>query len=174
LYELLIVIFQVDLYSLDIATLGRRCRSPRPSFCRQKKFISRSFTSDDVLAFAGINTFGMDTSGLSSNWKKLQATLKRGSSSTSTSSAKKRKASDRDSGHGTVKKQKSEKERTKTQDTKTLYKRKRMSDGAEVVAKAINANSANPALRRKSSASVSAQTETGLRSAKVNEGRSPT
>jgi RNA exonuclease 4 len=118
----------------------------------------------------------MDTNGLSSNWKKLQATLKRGSTSTSTSisPAKKRKASDRDSGHGTVKKQKPGKEQTKARDTKTPYKRKRMSDGAEVSAKTANGDSASPALRRKSSAGVSAQTETGSRNGKVNEGRSPT
>jgi RNA exonuclease 4 len=119
----------------------------------------------------------MDTNGLSSNWKKLQATLKRGSTSTSTSissPAKKRKASDPDSGHGTVKKQKPGKEQTKARDTKTPYKRKRMSDGAEVSVKTANGYSASSALRRKSSAGVSAQTETGSRNGKVNEGRSPT
>lgn len=121
----------------------------------------------------------MDTNGLSSNWKKLQATLKKGSSSTSTSTftssqEKKRKASDRDLGHGKVKKQKPEKEHTKTKDTETPYKRRRMSGGTEVVAKIANTDLAKPALRRKSSAGVSAQTETGLRNGKVNEGRSPT
>lgn len=164
-----------------IATPGRRCRPfDGPFLTAKKKFIgnaSRSLTSDNVLVFAEINTIGMDTNGLSSNWKKLQATFKKGTSSISASTssqAKKRKASDHDSGHGKVKKQKPEKEHTNTRDTKTPYKRKRMSDGAEVVAKTANAVLAKPALRRKSSAGVSAQTETGSRNGKFNEGRSPT
>ncbi|KAJ5298778.1 uncharacterized protein N7443_006898 [Penicillium atrosanguineum] len=116
----------------------------------------------------------MDTNGLSSNWKKLQATFKKGPSTSTSSPGKKRKASDRDSGHGTAKKQKPGKEYTKTRDTITPYKRKRMSEAAEVAANTADADSTKPALRRKSSAGVSAQTETGSRNGKVNEGRSKT
>lgn len=143
----------------------------------KKKFAANSstaFTTDDVLAFADINTVGMDTNSLSSNWKKLQATLKKAPSASTSSPGKKRKASDRDSGHGTVKKQKPGKEYTKTRDTITPYKRKRMSEGAEIAVNTADADSIKPSLRRKSSAGVSVQSETESRNGKVNEGRSKT
>lgn len=119
----------------------------------------------------GIDTVGMDLTGLSSNWKKLQVTLKKGSVSTSTStstSASKRKASDRDSGHATTKKRKAlEKEQSNIRETHISRKRKRMDHGAD--------NDSGPGiLRRKSSVGVSAETPIESRRAKVNEGRSPT
>lgn len=126
-----------------------------------------------VLAFADIDILGMDVNGPSSNWKKLQATLKKGSTST-LAPASKRKASDRDSGRGTAKKRKSEKQLSKPYDSKTPLKRKRMSDGTEVVAKIADANPASTTLRRKSSTGVSAPSPVDTRNGKVNEGRSPT
>lgn len=64
----------------------------------------------------------MDKTALSSNWKKLQATLKKDSTT-------KRKPSD--TGDGTVKKRKlTEKQKPYTRDTKPL-KRKRMSEKTE-------------------------------------------
>lgn len=66
----------------------------------------------------------MDKTALSSNWKKLQATLKK--------DPVKRKPSDRDSGNGTVKKRKlTEKQKPYTHDTKPTLKRKRMSEKTE-------------------------------------------
>lgn len=111
--------------------------------------------------------------GLSSNWKKLQATLKKGSTST-TAPVSKRKASDRDSTNGTAKKRKPEKQLPKTYDSKTPLKRKKMSDGTEVVAKTADANPASTTLWRKASAGVSAPSPADTRNGKVNEGRSPT
>lgn len=149
---------------------------PCPSFCRQKKVHDRySITNThNVLTFTDIDTGGMDLASLSSNWKKLQATLKKGSASTSTStSATKRKASDRDSGHGTAKKRKSDKEQPKTRDLKHVHKRKRMLDGTAVAVTAV-ADSTSTSLRRKSSSAGSVKSEVGPRNGKVNEGRSPT
>ncbi|KAJ5605709.1 hypothetical protein N7510_008490 [Penicillium lagena] len=108
----------------------------------------------------------MDVSGLSSNWKKLQATLKKKGPSTTTAPAnKKRKAAtDHDSAHGTPKKRRApETERTVTK----TNKRKTMSSTT-----VATADAAVPA-RRKSSASSSA-TAPVSRTAKVNEGRSST
>lgn len=115
----------------------------------------------------------MDTKALSSNWKKLQATLKKDSTSTSTSaskSASKRKASDRESGHDTVKKQKfTQKDQSKSRDSKRLIKRKRMADGAEN-------DASSPNLRRKSSSigTLSQPITGGTSKAKENEGLSTT
>ncbi|OQE25515.1 hypothetical protein PENSTE_c006G09362 [Penicillium steckii] len=115
----------------------------------------------------------MDTKALSSNWKKLQASLKKDSTSTSTpasKSASKRKAPDRESGHDTVKKQKfTQKDQSESRDSKRPIKRKRMADGAEN-------DASSPNLRRKSSSiGTSSQPITGGTSkAKENEGLSTT
>ncbi|KAJ5990123.1 hypothetical protein N7522_010330 [Penicillium canescens] len=109
----------------------------------------------------------MDKTSLSSNWKKLQATLKK-----DTSTAK-RKSSDRD-GDATAKKRKTEKPKTKTTITtrdKTTLKRKRMSERTELVTD--SRTQASPA-RRKSSAGVPAEPKISSRAGKENEGRSPT
>ncbi|KAJ5179886.1 hypothetical protein N7492_003096 [Penicillium capsulatum] len=115
----------------------------------------------------------MDSTSLSSNWKKLQATLKKGS--TSITSGTKRKASDRDAGHGSVKKPKStEKERNKTQASKVTFKRKKMSENDNTSAPIAEATANLATLRRKSSSGVAAKTQLGSRNGKENEGRSPT
>ncbi|KAJ5929253.1 hypothetical protein N7454_007101 [Penicillium verhagenii] len=110
----------------------------------------------------------MDMSGLSSNWKKLQATLKKDSPSTTTSSTK-RKASDRDSGSGPIKKHKFT-DKKQTKQAPSAYNLQRMSDASK---KAESGDSA-PILRRKSSAGFSAQPAADAKSTKVNEGRSKT
>ena len=116
----------------------------------------------------------MDPTSLSSNWKKLQATLKKGSASTA-SPATKRKASDRDSGHGTVKKRKStDKEPVKAQGSKTPSKRKRMTQGGDATDPTVETNTSSTTLRRKSSSAGSTKSQLGPRNGKVNEGRSPT
>ncbi|KAJ5585452.1 uncharacterized protein N7459_005252 [Penicillium hispanicum] len=109
----------------------------------------------------------MDLTSLSSNWKKLQVTLKKDGAATSVS-ATKRKASDRDSGYAAVKKRKSaEKGQPKTREAYTSHKRKRMEDG-------VDKGSGPTTPRKKSSAGVSAETPIEPRRAQVNEGRSPT
>ena len=110
----------------------------------------------------------MDLDSLSSNWKKLQATLKKsGAVSTSTSTTK-RKVSDRDSGHAAVKKRKAtEKEQPKIRETYISRKRKTMDNGVEEASSLTTS-------RRKSGAGVSTETSLVSRLAKVNEGRSPT
>lgn len=116
----------------------------------------------------------MDTTSLSSNWKKLQATLKKGSTSTTTpasksapKSASKRKVSDRESGDGTVKRTKfNQKDQSKSRDSKVPLKRKRMADGAET--------DSSSTLRRKSSTGVPAQTTAETLKSKENEGLSAT
>ncbi|CAI7602297.1 hypothetical protein N7527_005816 [Penicillium freii] len=93
----------------------------------------------------------MDKTALSSNWKKLQATLKK-------DPTVKRKPSDRESGDGIVKKRKlTEKQKPYNQDAKPTLKRKRMSDKKETG----------------DSADVPAKVETSSRH-KENEGRSST
>ncbi|KAJ5779195.1 hypothetical protein N7457_006915 [Penicillium paradoxum] len=88
----------------------------------------------------------MDKTALSSNWKKLQATLKK--------DTPKRKPSDRDAGDGIVKKRKlTEKQKPYTRDAKPALKRKRMSEKTET--------------------SDAVPVETSSR-CKENEGRSPT
>lgn len=116
----------------------------------------------------------MDLASLSNNWKKLQATLKKGGGpGPAPASAAKRKVSDRDSGHAAVKKRKFDKEQPKTRDSKQVHKRKRMLDRTAVAATAV-ADSTSTTLRRKSSSAGSVKTEVGPRNGKINEGRSPT
>lgn len=106
-------------------------------------------------------------SGLSSNWKKLQATLKKDSQSTTTGT--KRKASDRDSGSGPVKKHKFS-DKNQTNRAPSAYRLQRMGDAS----KSADGGDSDPSLRRKSSAGFSAQPAADARSTKVNEGRSKT
>ncbi|KAE8146313.1 ribonuclease H-like domain-containing protein [Aspergillus avenaceus] len=116
----------------------------------------------------------MDVKNLSSNWKKLQETLKKNTVSGATSTTK-RKTSDRESQNGVVKKRKTEtiEGKTRLEQTRILKKRKRMADepsnggdGAhETVAE-------NPLSRKSSTTSIAARPEVKI--AKVNEGRSPT
>ncbi|KAJ5088311.1 RNA exonuclease 4 [Penicillium angulare] len=112
----------------------------------------------------------MDKSGLSSNWKKLQATFKKEGSSTTTASSK-RKASDRDADHSAAKKRKSI---DKDQTTRRMFstdKRQKMGDASK---KTGPWDSAPATSRRKSSAGVSTASTSESRNSKVNEGRSPT
>ncbi|KAJ5214871.1 hypothetical protein N7468_010550 [Penicillium chermesinum] len=95
----------------------------------------------------------MDSAGLSSNWKKLQATLKKKTSTETAAPTSKRKASDRDSGQAPAKKRKS-----------------RMADGPD----GLNDSPTGVTLRRKSSAGESSVTKTEPLSSKVNEGLSKT
>ncbi|KAJ5533233.1 hypothetical protein N7494_009785 [Penicillium frequentans] len=108
----------------------------------------------------------MNMSGLSSNWKKLQATLKKDSQSTTTDT--KRKASDRDSGSGPVKKHKFS-DKNQTNRAPSAYRLQRMGDAS----KSADGGDSVPSLRRKS-AGFSAQPAADARSTKVNEGRSKT
>lgn len=129
--------------------------------------------AQNVLTFTDIDTDGMDLASLSSNWKKLQATLKKKDSASNPATASKRKASEQDSGHGTAKRRKSDKEQPKTRDVKQVQKRKRMLDGTAVAVTTV-ADSTSTTLRRKSSSAGSVKSEVGPRNGKVNEGRSPT
>jgi RNA exonuclease 4 len=94
----------------------------------------------------------MDKPALSSNWKKLQATLKK-------DAPVKRKEGD-----DIVKKRKLSEKQKPYRDTKSTFKRKRMSDADD---------SSTPATRRKTAAEAPVKTETSSRY-KENEGRSPT
>ena len=116
-------------------------------------------------------TIGMDVKTLSSNWKKLQETLKRNPVSSST----KRKTSDREGQDGVVKKRKTEivEGKTNLEQSRVPKKRKRMADSAadgdkdgiqETVVKTIS--------RKNSTTSIAPRPEVKI--AKVNEGRSPT
>ncbi|KAE8309315.1 hypothetical protein BDV41DRAFT_567483 [Aspergillus transmontanensis] len=117
-------------------------------------------------------TIGMDVKNLSSNWKKLQETLKRNPVS---SSSTKRKTSDREGQNGVVKKRKTEtvEGKTKFEQSRVSKKRKRMADSAaeggkddvqETVVKSISL--------KNSTASLAPRPEVKI--PKVNEGRSPT
>jgi RNA exonuclease 4 len=96
----------------------------------------------------------MDKPALSSNWKKLQATLKK-------DTPVKRKAPD---GDETVKKRKLSEKQKPYRDNKSTFKRKRMSDTDD---------SSTPATRRRSTVEAPVKTETSSRY-KENEGRSAT
>lgn len=110
----------------------------------------------------------MDVKTLSSNWKKLQETLKKDTVSSST----KRKTSDREGQNGVVKKRKTETVEGKTKfQSRAPKKGKRMTDSAthggkdgaqEGVAKTVS--------RKSSIASIAPRPEGKI--AKVNEGRS--
>jgi RNA exonuclease 4 len=114
----------------------------------------------------------MDATTLSSNWKKLQATLKQSSAAAGTSTVK-REAADRDLGTGAGKKRKfADKNSSHARVAQTTSRKRKMLDGP------INANSAgtdsgSTTVRRRSSTVASATTVTVSRNAKVNEGRSP-
>ncbi|KAJ5344931.1 hypothetical protein N7541_007427 [Penicillium brevicompactum] len=100
----------------------------------------------------------MDKPALSSNWKKLQATLKKDTPK----DTPKRKPSDRDADD---KKRKLAEKRKPYRDSKPPLKRKRMSD--------TETESGTWATRRKSNAAAPVKTETSSRY-KENEGRSTT
>ncbi|KAJ5770082.1 uncharacterized protein N7511_002133 [Penicillium nucicola] len=102
----------------------------------------------------------MDKTSLSSNWKKLQATLKKDPTTV------KRKSTDRD-GDATVKKRKTEKPTTRE---KLPLKRKRMSERTELATE--SKTPASPT-RRKSNAGAPVEAKISSRTGKENEGRSP-
>ncbi|GMF67307.1 unnamed protein product [Aspergillus oryzae] len=117
-------------------------------------------------------TIGMDVKNLSSNWKKLQETLKKNPIS---SSSTKRKTSGREGQNGVVKKRKTEtvEGKTKSEQSHISKKRKRMADNAaeggkddvqETVLKSIT--------RKNSTASLAPRPDVKI--SKANEGRSPT
>lgn len=114
---------------------------------------------------------GMDLKNLSSNWKKLQGTLRK--KDNVSASAPKRKPSERESQNGAVKKRKREdKPETKILDRPIhSTKRKRMSEGGETLGASDPA--AKPTSRRNSTAVGTAPEKEDLPKAKINEGRSP-
>ncbi|KAL1965016.1 hypothetical protein VTN77DRAFT_6216 [Rasamsonia byssochlamydoides] len=112
----------------------------------------------------------MELKDLSSNWKKLQETLKKQSGSGSTSSSSKRKISDHEPQNG-VKRRKTEirTDKKKTESQRKSSKSQRMSkvgesEGGNEVKETVTEVSS----RRNSTAS------TEPRNGRVNEGRSPT
>lgn len=113
----------------------------------------------------------MDVNNLSSNWKKLQETLKKQSAS---SSSKKRKTSDRETQNVTTKKQKIETIET-IERKKSSLKKKRMSEGQE---HGGDESAQEPMVKtishKSSTATISEQSRTESKPTKVNEGRSPT
>lgn len=115
----------------------------------------------------------MDASILSSNWKKLQATLKQSAAAKGTSTVK-RKAADRDSGAVSAKKRKFvEKDQSKTRTSLTTFRKREMLD-RPVTAAPAGTDAGSTTTRRRSSTATSAPPVTVSRNAKENEGRSPT
>ncbi|EAW11222.1 putative 3'-5' exonuclease [Aspergillus clavatus NRRL 1] len=110
----------------------------------------------------------MDAKNLSSNWKKLQETLKKESVP---SASKKRKTSDREDENAVVKKP-----RTHTLGNKKKpIKKRTMSEGTQNGGdKSTQASTVKTISRKSSTATLSEKTRTESRIAKVNEGRSPT
>jgi RNA exonuclease 4 len=114
----------------------------------------------------------MDAITLSSNWKKLQATLKQSSAAAGTSTVK-RKAADRDVETSSVKKRKFvEKNPSQPRVSQTTARKRKMLDGSANASPA-GTDSGSMTVRRRSSTVVSATTVAVSRNAKVNEGRSP-
>ncbi|GLI81475.1 3'-5' exonuclease [Penicillium ochrochloron] len=114
----------------------------------------------------------MDATTLSSNWKKLQATLKQSSAAAGTSTVK-RKAADRDVGTSSAKKRKFvEKNASQPRGSQTTTRKRKMLDGSTNASSAAT-DSGSTTVRRRSSTITSATTVTVSRNAKVNEGRSP-
>lgn len=116
----------------------------------------------------------MDPRNLSSNWKKLQETLKKQNVSASTSA--KRKLSDREPENAAVKKRKAERpdQRKKSDRPKIPFKKKRMSDGPPHAVEKVARDSTTKTTLRRNSTTSSATTTTTRRNGRVNEGRSPT
>ena len=120
----------------------------------------------------------MDPKTLSSNWKKLQETLKKQNVSSSPST--KRKTSDRESQNAAVKKRKTEQltDRKKLDRPKLPFKKKRMSDGPAHGTEKVARDSTTKTTLRRNSTSVTTtttvQSRTEGKNAKANEGRSPT
>jgi RNA exonuclease 4 len=114
----------------------------------------------------------MDATNFSSNWKKLQATLKQDSFVKGTPTVK-RKAADRDSATGSAKKRKFvEKDQSKARASPNTFRKRRMLDGS-ANASPEGTDSGSTTVRRRSSTVVSAAAVPVSRTAKVNEGRSP-
>lgn len=111
----------------------------------------------------------MDLKSLSSNWKKLQETLKK-KDNVSASAPTKRKTSEREPQNGAVKKRKREsREEIKKPDRlRASTKRKSMSESGE----SKGDSDVKTTSRRSSTAAVAAQAQTGSKNGKVNEGRS--
>lgn len=108
----------------------------------------------------------MDAKRLSSNWKKLQESLKE-KDNVSAASAK-RKPSEREPQNGAVKKRKRE-EIKKSERPCPATKRKRMSEGVDNTGKGNEvSDSAVKSTSRRNSTTV-----TESKNGKVNEGRSP-
>ncbi|KAE8354621.1 hypothetical protein BDV28DRAFT_156045 [Aspergillus coremiiformis] len=116
------------------------------------------------------SNIGMDVKTLSSNWKKLQETLKKDPVS---SSSTKRKTSDREGQNGVVKKRKTDtvEGKTKFEQSRALKKRKRMADTTTDGDKnGVQKSVAKSVSRGNSTVSIAPQPEVKI--AKVNEGRS--
>lgn len=114
----------------------------------------------------------MDASTLSSNWKKLQATLKQSAAAKGTSTVK-RKGADRDSVDVSVKKRKfAVKDQSKARISQTAFRKRKMLDGP-VTSTPAGADAGLMTTRRRSSTVSSAPPVTVSRNAKVNEGLSP-
>ncbi|KAI2787925.1 RNA exonuclease 4 [Penicillium oxalicum] len=118
----------------------------------------------------------MDATNLSSNWKRLQATLKQSGAASATSTAK-RKTADRDSSSATTKKRKfadtPHKVPSKTQVTRTTIKKRKMLDSA-TNGPTDYSETASSTSRRKSSTNATTAPIPVSRNSQVNEGRSPT
>ncbi|KAL4896237.1 Nop53-domain-containing protein [Aspergillus ambiguus] len=113
---------------------------------------------------------GMDLQNLSSNWKKLQETLKKENVPAST----KRKTADREPQNGAVKKRRTEASqgKSKFEQTRVIKKRKRMSANPQDNANGGHETEEKTISRKTSSASIAVRAEP--KTAKANEGRSKT
>lgn len=111
----------------------------------------------------------MDVKSLSSNWKRLQETLKKKDNASAPASTK-RKPSEREPQNGAVKKRKKEvKEESKRSDhPRTSTKRKRMPENGE----SKGDSDVKSTSRRSSTSTAIAQSQTESKNGKVNEGRS--
>lgn len=112
----------------------------------------------------------MDVKSLSSNWKRLQETLKK-KDNASTPASTKRKPSDREPQNGAVKKRKTEakEENKRSGPLRNSIKRKRMSENGESKGESDVKSSTS---RRSSTSTAIAQSQTESKNGKVNEGRS--
>ncbi|RAL12155.1 Nop53-domain-containing protein [Aspergillus homomorphus CBS 101889] len=129
-----------------------------------KDFKVPGFTNHDAIA-TGFD-FGMDLKNLSSNWKKLQGTLKQNNVSIT-----KRKLSDRETQNATVKKRRTDAADGKpnVEQKKATIKKKRMSQSALEGGGAVAEEVLKSTSQRNPTTAV-AESKTS----KINEGRSPT
>ncbi|GES64412.1 Nop53-domain-containing protein [Aspergillus terreus] len=143
-------------------------RKPVTQARKAKREVTEKWTYKD---FKVLLLVGMDLKNLSSNWKKLQETLKKESVSTST----KRKTADREPQNGTVKKRKTEalQGKTKYEQAREIKKRKRMSEvSSEDRENGVQETEVKSVSRKSSTATLAVRAEP--KTAKVNEGRSKT